>query len=163
MKRKRLYVILSLIAAFLLLAAMVCLLPWPTRISMETTGIEVSEDGTYLGDCNIRMKGWKLDYLFRDDTVAIDKLEINTYTNQTLDLPSPYHAPLITIVYDAFDYTIYDVYFADLNQYRSVIICLDKDTDWFVIESRERYFIASNDDSAELQTYWDLCKDKITK
>lgn len=161
MKHKRLFITLACV--LVLLVAMICLLPWPTRINLETTGIEVSEDGIFLGNCDIRMKGWKLDYLFRKDTVAVDRLEINTYTNQTLDLPSPYHAPLITIVYDEFDYTIYDVYFADLNQYRSVIICLDKDTDWFVIESRERYFIAANDDSAELQTYWDLCKDKITK
>jgi hypothetical protein len=161
MKHKRLFIILACV--LVLLVAMICLLPWPTRISMETTGIEVSEDGTYIGDCNIRMKGWKLDYLFRDDTVAIDKLEINAYKNQTLDLPSPDHAPLINFVYDEFDYTIYDVYFADLNQYRSVIICLDKDTDWFVIESRERYFIASNDNNADLQAYWELCKDEIKK
>lgn len=161
MKHKRLFIILACV--LVLLVAMICLLPWPTRISMETTGIEVSEDGTYLGDCNIRMKGWKLDYLFRDDTVAIDKLEINAYKNQTLDLPSPFHTHLSTIVHDEFDYTVYDVYFPDLNQYRSVKICLDKDTDWFVIESRERYFIASNDDNADLQAYWELCKDEARK
>ena len=161
MKHKRLFITLACILA--LLVAMICLLPWPTRISLETTGIEVSEDGTVINDCTISIEGWKLDYLFRQDTMAIDKLEINAYKNQTFDLPIPYHAPLFSIVYDEFDYTIYDVYFPDLNQYRSVKICLDKDTDWFVIESRERYFIVSNDDNADLQAYWELCKDAIKK
>lgn len=151
---KRLLITLECVLA--LLIAMICLLPWPTRISFETTGIEVSEDGTVINDCTISMKGWKLDYLFQQDTITIDKLEISTYQNQTFDLSAPNHAPLLTAAHDEFDYTLYDVYFADLSQYRSVKICLDNDANRFVIEARGRYFIVSSDDNSDPEACLDL-------
>lgn len=62
-----------------LIAAAICLLPWPFRIDERLYAKTVSEFGIPISNSNaaVELKGWKLNYLFREDTVKFSSFEID--------------------------------------------------------------------------------------
>ena len=153
MGKKRI-VIVAAIA--ILLANAVCILPWPTRIDLQMTGVEVSADGAALHDCTVQLQGWKLNYLFRQDTVRLDTFQIDAPSS--LDLQGVYHATLISIPSNECDYVSWLSYSED---WIPVHMYLDKDNEWLVTEVADRHFVAHINAGADYQTYWNACKEII--
>ena len=50
---------------------LVCLLPWPTRVNVTMDAAKLDADGNKLGTATLCIKGWKLNYLFREDRMDI--------------------------------------------------------------------------------------------
>lgn len=153
MGKKRI-VIVAAIA--ILLAIAVCILPWPTRIDLQMSGIEVAADGTALHDCTVQLQGWKLNYLFRQDTVRLDTFQIDAPSS--LDLQGVYHATLISIPSNECDYVSWLSYSED---WIPVHMYLDKDNEWLVTEVADRHFVAYVNADADYQTYWNASKEII--
>lgn len=69
MSNKSKHLILGLVLCAITFA--VCLLPWPTRISMVLNGVVVTADGEADYKADFTVKGWKLNYLFRKDSTKV--------------------------------------------------------------------------------------------
>ena len=84
--KKHLFIIGICILAFL-----VCVLPFPTRIWTEMKGSKVDTDGKQLGEVFITVEGWQLNYLFRRDAlkVTVEITENNTDTVIALETIGP--------------------------------------------------------------------------
>lgn len=149
-------IIVTALIAFLIVA-LVCLLPWPTRVNVQMTGIEVTSDGTSLHNQTIHVEGWKLNYLFRDDTV---KLDIQVSGTNNLELNGQKHMPIFQHS-NEFDYASWFVYIADINRMDVLSVYLDKDLNWLVFSVNDRCFVASTNPDADLQVYWEMCADRI--
>ena len=149
----------SSISVILLLLA-VCFLPWPTRVNVQMTGMEVTADGTYKNDYTVQLKGWKLNYLFQDDDAIFDAHIIGI---NSLELNNTDQSPraLFTRLSDEFDYFIWDVYSPLQNRFETVTMCLSKNADWLVIHAADQHFVAAADANADLQAYWEMCADQI--
>lgn len=73
----------TIVCVVVLAVLAVCFLPFPTRINMTMQSCQVTEDGTVVDEGEIVIKGWKLNYLFRQDTVRFTELkfhELEAYT-----------------------------------------------------------------------------------
>ena len=75
------------IGILVLAALCVCLLPWPSRIDMTVPSQKVAEDGTILEDGQIVLKGWKLNYLLRQDKVKFSEVKPTPLTTRLTNIP----------------------------------------------------------------------------
>lgn len=66
--RKKYAVVLVIIV---LLVLIVCLLPFPVKVNENLKGMRLSEDGKTLYDVDIKLQGWRYNYLFRNDDVKM--------------------------------------------------------------------------------------------
>lgn len=160
MNRKTKRTIIFICVAVLLIAAAFYFIPFPTRVNVQMTGIEVTADGTYKNEYTVQLNGWKLNYLFKDDEAQFDAQITGI---NSLELNNSYQSPIpfFTRLSDEFDYFIWDVYSPVLNRFDSVQMCLSKNADWLVIHAADRYFVAAADANADLQAYWEMCADQI--
>ena len=60
-----------IIIGICLVLLIVCLAPFPTRIHITATGNMISPAGEVLADATLTVKGWKLNYLFLNDTLNV--------------------------------------------------------------------------------------------
>ena len=146
--------IIVTIAIFVLVATAVCTLPFPSQIDLKMTGSEVTQDGTAIADCTIRLSGWKHNYLFRKDTIKID-VQINNLPDLTF--ASTHHASLFTDASTQWDYGAWPIYLSESNQMDSLSLYLSKDLTWSVIMVDDRLYVVSTDPDADLQEYWKIC------
>ena len=64
MKKRHMITVLLLLTV---LAVAVCNLPWPSRVDFSMDAAEVRADGTVIGEGELEMKGWVLNYLYKPD------------------------------------------------------------------------------------------------
>ena len=157
MNRKTKRTIIFICVAVLLIAALLCLTPWPTRVNVQMTGMEVTADGTSIHSCTVHVDGWKLNYLFRDDTA---KLHIQIDGAYGLELNGQNHVALYHLSEDL-DYATWIVYLSETKQLESVCAYLDPDLNWLGLSVTGRYFIAATEPDADLQAYWEMFADRI--
>ena len=83
------------IGILVLAALCVCLLPWPSRIDITVPSQKVAEDGTVLEDGKIVLKGWKLNYLLRQDKVKFSEVKVHGFDvdSQWMVLTSVHSSP----------------------------------------------------------------------
>jgi hypothetical protein len=69
----------------MLLAAVVCLLPWPTQIQQTMYAVEISEDGRFHGSriYEIELEGYKLDFLFLHDLLKLSTFHFDGHSMKT--------------------------------------------------------------------------------
>lgn len=81
-KTLRIVILCAVCAA--LAAAILYLVPWPTRIDTEMYCAKVTEDGQVLAEGTAQLKGWQLNYLFQGDRFILQSLELpgHSYTQQ---------------------------------------------------------------------------------
>lgn len=58
-----------IIAVILILA--VCVLPFPVRRNITAQGARVASNGDIIDDVTVTIKGWQLNFLFRDDLLKV--------------------------------------------------------------------------------------------
>lgn len=109
-------------------AAMVCTLPLPTRFDVAMHGMEVNYNGHIYNEEDFRLRGWKLNYLFKRDTLKLDTLEFSKMNFTRLIFQ--YHSPIFTEPSNEYDWIFYTVYMSDENDFGSVKVYIDKELDW---------------------------------
>lgn len=58
-----------IVAVILLLA--VCIIPYPVRRDITATGARITADGEMLENVTVTIKGWQLNFLFREDVLKV--------------------------------------------------------------------------------------------
>ncbi len=144
-----------LVTILLFIVAAVCTLPLPIEINVQMSGMEVDDNGALTDAYAVSLKGWKRDYLFREDTMKVD-VQING--SSSLDLEGIYHT---TVFQDnpEYDFADFMVYFAVSRDMGFLSLYLDKDQTWSVVTVNDRKFVASTDPNADLRAYWKMCSD----
>lgn len=143
--------IIITMAIILLIATAICTLPFPCRIDLKMTGVEVSKDDTSMDSYTLRLTGWKRNYLFRDDTMKVD---VQISGSSGLDLTAQNHAKIFTEASPEWDYAAWAVYLSEQNQMDALNLYLAKDQTWSIIAVNDRQFVFSADPDADLQKYW---------
>ena len=66
MNRKKL---IRIFVCIILVALIICLVPLPVWHNMTLQGSQVTKEGEVLGDATVKLRVWKLHYLFKADHV----------------------------------------------------------------------------------------------
>lgn len=69
MSHKKLLIILAL---FLIVALLICLLPWPTRINTTLSGTGYRSATSPGSPATVKLTGWYLNYLFLEDELHLE-------------------------------------------------------------------------------------------
>ena len=154
MRRKKWPLVLLLL---LILAILVCTLPWVSRIEGTMKGAEVDPDGTVIAEGEFVLEGKFYDYLLRDDQFKLLDIQV---PNRETGKPSAYTAPaqklhsglVFTHVY--LELPEYD---SDHNWYHGHLIWTE-DRSWFVLEITERIFVGSADETPDYAGILELCR-----
>lgn len=72
MNKAHFRIFIFVIACILAISCILYYLPWPSYIHMELNGAMVTSEGAVTPAGPIVVKGWKLDYLFQKDKLALD-------------------------------------------------------------------------------------------
>lgn len=147
MKKRHMITVLLLLTV---LAAAVCNLPWPSRVDFSMDAAEVRADGTVIGEGELEMKGWVLNYLYKPDYIHFTGISI--LGSQASDQPG--HLPNLPLLRygDRPDcYTIPgSFYLLDEKEVVTVEIILPEDTGWCCIRMMRNggtfYIVAPGDE-----------------
>ena len=130
MKKRRIVIALLIL---IVLAAAVCNLPWPNRVSFRMDAVEVRADGTVIEEGRLEMKGWILDYLYKPDYIRFTN--INILGSQVSDQPG--HLPDLPLLLYGDRPNCYTIpasfYLLNERKVVSVEIALSKEIDWCCI------------------------------
>lgn len=148
--------IIIICAVVLLIAALLYFTPWPTRVNVQMTGMEVTADGTSIHSCTVHIKGWKLNYLFRNDAINLD-LQVIGENSLALNGHQTSCYPLS----EEFDNASWGVYLAEKNQMDALSVYLGKDLNWLVFSVNNQHFVAAANENTDLQVYWEKCADYV--
>ncbi len=70
--KKKILVIGAIVCAAVILAAAVCLLPWPSRVDLTMYAVRVDKDGGEIGETEVVIRGWQWNYLLKRDRLDVD-------------------------------------------------------------------------------------------
>ena len=81
----RVKLIVIIVASLLLMAAAVCLIPMPQTVTLTFQGAQLSEDGTILQHCHIRVEYTRYNYLILNDTYKNLKVSVGDFHYERAD------------------------------------------------------------------------------
>lgn len=145
--KKYLFIICICILAFL-----VCVLPFPTRICAEMKGSNVDAAGTQLGEVFITVDGWQLNYLFRRDAlkVTVKITENNTDTVIPLETIGPVYR-----LDSGINYVVTSGYDSERNYVRFGYLAYAPNFQSLLVTHPENnIYIASLDESVTEDALW---------
>lgn len=165
--RKRNGILLSVIAVILLLALALYFIPLPTRVGLTLEATKLDSEGNELGTVQIKMSGYKFDYLFQLDRLDVfiqgfenyAWMKASDYNHITgailkLNLPEEYkdREP-------EWMYSYYGGPYANNDRTFSATVAFSPDLDrWLICNDTDNvYYIASvsgNDTVADLVEYF---------
>lgn len=141
MKTGRIWTI-TLIAVIIALA--VCLLPWPSRVNVTLPGVKASADGSVETDVTVRVEGWQLKYLFRQDhlTASVTVHDSVTNTDTSIKIDGPVFDTLVTEIWCSAP-----SYHAEINGFEIVNLSFTNTMDTFLLQrsSEESIYVAASD------------------
>lgn len=126
-----------------LIAAMVCLLPWPSRFDMTMNAVEITAEGEVLEEGQIVLEAWEYHYLLKDNTIKLTDMEF--FDMDISKNPNHFGKAIIASLdyLPAFD-MVYTTVFEIGKGSHDLTMALSKERDWCFIQlDGKRYFAAS--------------------
>lgn len=154
MNKKFLRTSLAVAICCVLLCVILCFIPWPTRIDMEMTCSEVTQNGDVLSDGTVTIQGWQMNYLFKDDQIIIDAIKFPGYS---APMESPKNTNLI--LSEKIDpHAAFGILWDGIN-HRSVYISLEENwANCLIRLDGDRYFACSLDNASEIAEILEIHK-----
>lgn len=122
------------------------LAPWPTRLDMEMTCSEVTQNGDVLSDGIVTIQGWQMNYLFKNDQIMIDAIKFPGYSAPMKTLSG---TPL-TLSEEIDPHAAFGILWDGASD-RSVYISLEENwTNCLIRLDGERFFACSLDNASEI-------------
>ena len=161
MHKKKLVITIIVIA--LIAAIVICLIPFPKKISVTMHGVEMSANGSVLGNREIVVNVVKYRYLLKEDAYHYVGIEFNgnTYDSSSLTQDTIIHTPVTED--DPFDYMTISTYYPPQNRFIFMNLALDPDCQWAAFsiifgDDNTRYYAASVAEDFDPLTIWELCQ-----
>jgi hypothetical protein len=145
----------------LCLILLVLTLPFPSRIDFQMDAVEITANGEISSKGSISIQGWRLHYLLREfDEMLLRKIQVFDLEFGELEgNDSPvweYIEPFSISRFYEFD--------TKAGQFYDIVLGLDQDKQFCVIEAKDRYFVGSVEADANyfsiLQQYLDMFRNK---
>ena len=153
---KTLRILIKCVIAVLVVVALLYFVPWPTRIDQRMTGAEVSADGIVLQECTVTVKGWKLNYLFKENQIKFETFQID---NPNLNLPSGKYDSLSANVSD--DFLVASGIWGDMHTSQYVLAFLANDNSWIYFRTNDRYFAVSVEGGLSPEAIWETVTSEV--
>lgn len=129
-------------------------IPWPTRIDMEMSCSEVTQDGDVLTEGTFTLRGWQLNYLFKEDRITVESLTLPGYSASLESAQNTY----LTLSEKIEPHAAFGV-LSDGTGYPSIYISLEENWVTCLISlDGERYFACSLDNSSEIHEILEIHK-----
>ena len=160
MTKSTIKAIVIIVVSLLLAAGAVCYLAFPTQINLEMPCAELDEDGNLVSEGTLVLKGWKYDYLLKQDEFQLDDIKV-----PGLAIPKQNSSPAPTFSASSAPnwYISTAVYLSLGNRFYPLTLVLSCEKDWCIIKIsgiHTQYFVASihedYDPQALLTQYFDL-------
>lgn len=126
--------------AVLLVALLVCVLPFPTRVDMKMQAVELYPNGTLRSEGELSIQGWKLNYLLRQDTIQVKNLDF-WYAG----LPDLWYleATGVEPLPDGWEWAQWRTYLKNVSDFGDMIVFLNTQEQSCVIRLEDKTVIAS--------------------
>lgn len=167
MKRKYVTSLSVILIAVIVLTLAVCNLPWPTRMDLSMNAAVVTTDGEVLQEGTLKVQGWILDYLFKQDTLQFTSVnilgsEVSTEKSQLPDTP-------ILAIDEKYNTVHISFYLIKEKTVVNTRIALAKDQTWCFLrledgsatESTPVFIAASGSDEFSIEDILGTCKSMI--
>lgn len=160
MTKSTIKAIVIIVVSLLLAAGAVCYLAFPTQINLEMPCAELDEDGNLVSEGTLVLKGWKYDYLLKQDEFQLDDIKV---PGLAIPKQNSSPAPIFSASSAPNWYISTAVYLSLGNRFYPLTLVLSCEKDWCIIKIsgiHTQYFVASihedYDPLALLTQYFDL-------
>lgn len=134
----------TIILITVIIALVICLLPWPRRINVTQSGVAVNVHDTVEKDITLSAEGWYLKYLLRQDQIKASVVvhDTETGTDTAININGPVFDILVTELW-----CTAPCYHAEINEFEVVALAFSDTMDTFILKRSSEgsiYVAASN-------------------
>lgn len=164
MKRKSWILILAVV---LLIAVLVCFVPWSEDIDIAVDGYEIDPDGTVVEQQQIVLHATRYSFLLKEDVYHSVSIEIDGKVYDASGYDSN-----VKIIRDDSANGLYDSahfpYFDPAQQeYLGCVVTLSSDRSWVCVRvgsaQKGSFFVGSVNESMEPAQIWEICGEYMRK
>ena len=148
------------LAVLLITCICLCLIPKRAKLDLQFHAVKITEDGEVMGQGEIVVQGWEINYLFKKDSYRLTRVQFLSDVYST-EGDYTFSSLKNTLPYDTYFGHIYHEYD---NRYHSITLYHHPEKEWTVVQIDKgngdtAYVIGSNNEDFDYYAIFDTWKD----